>query len=162
MEVSINSVDTIYVNLLLKFSASQTHDVTLDHKAFTTECFYWKDNNVLQDFLSSNSININELMRQFRFNQVIVENEDGEMKLLSVESNFPYEKDFKEVNCMLDWKATKQIDEGKDANFKVEGIDIHNLKINRSDRKIRLYYSYLSRDNGETIMARSNWVNLPN
>lgn len=154
--VTLTSCNEEKVDLKLAFNNDDSIRIVLDAMAYTTECYYYKDEKHLSSFIEEKGNNINALFDRFEFSQALIENEEGELKLLSSVTEKFTVRDFNTGDCIGSWIAVKS---GKKVVFKVSDIFMEDLQIRETDEKLRLYYLFKgdSLKGYDDILIRSNW-----
>lgn len=137
----------------LEFESKKDTILKLDARMFTTGCpDYWEDQT---EFYKNRNPNV------LKHNQIILENTDNEVRLLSRQffskgKQIPIEL----PNCAfleqfdLILKKNKVIS----YNFFV-GKNQNELRVSTSDRKVKLHL-YLKNNGHGTIISSSNWIDL--
>lgn len=161
-EIKIDHEENHEVSLILKMTSKNDLIIEIDGKAFASDCYYFRDDSLLQNFVGSRKRDLCELSKLFKYNQAIVENDKGELKLFSVESNFRNgPRPLMLTNCMDDWTIRKRLQKETSIEIILDHLDLDDFKINPNDTKVRLYY--LKKNDpqgGPSLILCSNWLLL--
>lgn len=143
------------IQIINKFTSDKKIDFIFDRKAFSYLCYYGENINI--------DGNLSEI--NFKFNQIVLENEIGERRLYS---NVFFEddeiKDLPDENCMFDWYEYLTLSE-RPTEIIINIPYLSDLKVTKDDKKVRMFYVFnptidQAQCGYTKIVLKSNWINL--
>ncbi len=142
--------------LVNKFKSHSEFDMIFDLKAFSYECYYGEKIDLNREM---------PVIEDFKFNQIVLENEDGQRRLYS---NMFFEegevKSVADVNCMFDWYVDIKVTK-KTEILKIRIPYLSDLKVTEKDDKIRMIYLFKPTKEQKSkgysnLILKSDWVHL--
>ncbi len=144
--------------MINKFKSSENKKLIIDRKAFSYNCYYSEDINLSNEKLPSPD--------DFKYSQVIIENQKGERRLFS---NIFFDKneikELAEENCMFDWFEFLDLNRIP-KKIVIDIPYLSDIKVSSKDKKVRFYYLFKASDKQiidgylNTVVI-SNWIKIP-